>query len=283
MEAEIRLLRLLAAGVILWTVAGWAGIAAFDPDDTRWLGGAWLAAIPLAALARSGGRWALGAVALAAVSYAIGQAGRAIGGAPGALPLLFGGALAFAGSSLLALALAQRLDRLVVLLRREREAIEDLRQRDDVTGAFRRRHVERRLVEEIERSRRYGRALTLVVIALADWPELTETRSEEAIREMLARCGAILGDVVRTVDTVAYHDPGVFSILLPETPFEGAEILAGKAATAIQDRLGLETRAGIADFPRDAVTPDELIQEAEAALAFAREHAVRSAGRSLLG
>ena len=59
-------------------------------------------------------------------------------------------------------------------------------------------------------------------------------------------------------------------MLLPETPLDGAQVVAVRIQQAALEDVGLKTRIGAAVFPDDAVTVEALMQEAEAGLDLAR-------------
>jgi GGDEF domain-containing protein len=59
-------------------------------------------------------------------------------------------------------------------------------------------------------------------------------------------------------------------VLLPETPLDGAQVVAVRIQQAALEDVGQKTRIGAAVFPDDAVTVEALLQEADAALDLAR-------------
>ncbi|MBI3965924.1 MAG: diguanylate cyclase [Chloroflexi bacterium] len=281
MAFKVVQVRLLTCMLMLWSIAGVGLIMTLDTADTRWLGSSLAALIPIAAITRPVPRAGIIAAVVAAVVYGGAQIARSIGGA-NAIPQLFLGIFVFALMVLLAEALSHMLLRLGVEIARDHDVIEELSMRDETTGAIKLQHANRMLIEEIERSRRYNRALSLVLVGVANWNDITEGRDEAERRELLAKLGAMLGEVVRTVDKVAYHGGCEFSLILPETPLQGAQVVAQKVATLGRERFTWEMRAGIAEFPTDAVTSEDLLKEAEAALAFAQASELRVAARSLL-
>ena len=53
------------------------------------------------------------------------------------------------------------------------------------------------------------------------------------------------------------------AILLPETSTDGTAILASRIQDVAKEQLGLELSSGYASFPRDALTFDDLLNQAE--------------------
>jgi GGDEF domain-containing protein len=76
---------------------------------------------------------------------------------------------------------------------------------------------------------------------------------------------------------------GAFALVLPETPLEGAEVLAARLQASASTEAGITLRVGLADYPRDAATPSGLVGEAQEALTFARTADLLVVDRTLLG
>jgi len=125
-----------------------------------------------------------------------------------------------------------------------------------------------RIKIELTRSRRYHRPLSLVVIE-------SESDDEKITREMLksiqhdllnrftsARVGQIIDDRIRQTDLVLRDRRGRFIVLCPETDLENASLLAGRIAQAVMERTSLHVLWGVAAFPEEALTFDDLLQKA---------------------
>lgn len=128
---------------------------------------------------------------------------------------------------------------------------------------------EKRIKIELTRSRRYHRPLGLVVIE-------SESDDEKTAREMLksiqhdlmlrftsARVGQIIDDRVRQTDLVMRDHHGRFIILCPETNLENATRLAQRISLAISERTNLQVFVGVAAFPDEALTFDDLLHKAK--------------------
>lgn len=173
--------------------------------------------------------------------------------------------------------------RVLAELGHQAQAIESLTTHDEVTGAYRPHYMQTLLDEEIERARRYKRALTLCMIAVDDWQELIATEGEAAAREALARVLTTLGSRQRLLDKIVDLGGGEIVLILPETPLEGAEVVAGRIQAQIAPLVMHPLRIGVVDFPLDAQTRDGLISEAREALIFARSANLPLVDRTLLG
>jgi hypothetical protein len=118
---------------------------------------------------------------------------------------------------------------------------------------------------EFGRSRRYHRPLTLLVVHA--FP-----KDEEMVREMLkslqqdvlirlsnARIGQAIGEVIRQTDLLIRDHVGRFVILCPETDLENAVFLAERACKIVEERTGLQVNCGVASFPDEALTFEDLL------------------------
>lgn len=138
-----------------------------------------------------------------------------------------------------------------------------------------------RIKIELTRSRRYHRPLSLVVVqADTQLPMRAVTEEETATKEMLksiqhdllsrftsARVGQIIDDCIRQTDIVMRDRRGRFIILCPETDFANAALLARRISQAVKGKANLRALWGVAAFPEEALTFDDLLQKARERLA----------------
>jgi GGDEF domain-containing protein len=125
-----------------------------------------------------------------------------------------------------------------------------------------------RIKIELTRSRRYHRPLSLIVIE-------SESEDDKTTREMLksiqhdllnrftsARVGQIIDDRIRQTDLVLRDRRGRFIILCPETDLGNASLLARRISLAVKERISLNVFWGVASFPEEALTFEDLLQKA---------------------
>lgn len=134
-----------------------------------------------------------------------------------------------------------------------------------------------RIKIELTRSRRYHRPLSVVIIEADIADEKTTKEMLKSIQHDLlqqfssARLAQIIDDRVRQTDLVLRDHKGRFIILCPETDFTNVSLLAQRIANAIQEKTALRIRWGVAAFPDEALTFDDLLQKAEARLGRSEE------------
>ncbi len=153
-------------------------------------------------------------------------------------------------------------------------ALEAQQTRDPLTGLYNRSMLMQLLDGQISRSRRYGNPLSIMVLELgASTPEAGGDSDPE--REVMA-AGQVLREQLRWVDQVGRLGERTFLVILPETPEEAAEKLAGKLIRALSVlalgggvRVRLTVCAGVSGWHRGDDLR-RLLSRAEEALAQAR-------------
>jgi diguanylate cyclase (GGDEF)-like protein/PAS domain S-box-containing protein len=156
---------------------------------------------------------------------------------------------------------------------------------DSLTGLANHRRLFEILQAEICRSKRTGREFSLLLLDLDELKKINDQFGHLTGDRALCRLGQILQDCSRSVDTAARHGGDEFALVLPETGWVAATLVARR----ICELLGRDTEApalsvsvGLASFPKDAGTIGTLLYAADKSLyerKAAQPRAVR-AGRS---
>ena len=155
---------------------------------------------------------------------------------------------------------------------------------DEMTGTHSKPYMMDILEREFERSRRYKRSISCLLIDIDAFEELEQTYSAEQSSGILKLLSEVLMGTFRNVDEVSRFRKSIFLVLLPETsPSNGLiglervrEMLKGAqedvakiTGDAQQDGEGwrLSLTAGIATYPDDGLNSyADLIMAAETAL-----------------
>jgi diguanylate cyclase (GGDEF)-like protein len=151
---------------------------------------------------------------------------------------------------------------------------------DELTGLYNYRFLQHRLDEEIERSRRYDKHLSLLMIDVDDFKIFNDTHGHLAGDEALADLAKVMRTVVREVDVVARYGGEEFSIVLPETDAAGAYVVAEKVREAASEHLFsdedgmpkclLTISIGLSTYPAHAEDKESLLRGADDALYHAK-------------
>ncbi len=144
---------------------------------------------------------------------------------------------------------------------------------DGLTGTYNRRYLDQRLQEELDRSRRHGSPLSILLLDIDHFKKVNDTYGHLDGDYALRGIAAELRRNLRTIDILGRYGGEEFCCILPETPFEQACILAERcraqiAATplcCIDHQLFLTVSIGVAgQLPDD--TLDSIIKRADGAL-----------------
>jgi GGDEF domain-containing protein len=124
---------------------------------------------------------------------------------------------------------------------------------------------------EITRSRRHNRPLTVLAIHL-DINTVHEiakasysgVQMDMFHRYTVARLAQVIDDQARQTDLILLEDKmGRFIVLLPETDIENSSVLAERIAQSVQNELRVKIAWGVASFPKEALTFEDLVQVAK--------------------
>ena len=141
---------------------------------------------------------------------------------------------------------------------------------------------------ELERSRRHNHEVSLVLVRPDAFDELTLRFGEAAATQTLSAVAEAIGVNLRATDVPLRLGAFDFGVILPETPSETARGVAERIRLAVGGhRLALDdgeaadisVAIGIATFPADATSNDDLVAAAQRALNSAAE---RGGNRTVL-
>jgi diguanylate cyclase (GGDEF)-like protein len=157
------------------------------------------------------------------------------------------------------------------------DTIDELTRRDRITEKLAGGREPTWLEAELARSRRHHHSLSLVLLRPDGFEELRERVGASVGDDLLVAVAELVGGELRVTDVALRHGPHTFSLVLPETPSEGARTVAERIRLLVPLRLslpglaGVTISAGVASFPVDATTNEELVAIAEQALERAGE------------
>lgn len=155
---------------------------------------------------------------------------------------------------------------------------------DALTGIFNRRYFDERLAQEIQRERRAGIDLSLLMIDIDDFKLLNDTRGHLYGDRVLREVAEILRRSVRIFDVCARYGGEEFAILMPganaSTALQIAERIRGQAESHFAESwrfaaAGRPTLSIGISTARAAMTGEALVAAADAALMW-----VKAAGKN---
>ena len=141
---------------------------------------------------------------------------------------------------------------------------------DPLTGLYNRRLFTETFEKELNRSRRYGSPLGLVVLDLHRFKEVNDRYGHPRGDEVLRAAAATLKKALRTSDFAFRIGGDEFALLLPQTDAEQALALSRRVETVfaevlqpLQLTVGVSMDHGVATFPQDGEQADQLIRVAD--------------------
>jgi diguanylate cyclase (GGDEF)-like protein/PAS domain S-box-containing protein len=150
---------------------------------------------------------------------------------------------------------------------------------DELTGLFNRRHFYEVLGEEIDRTRRYGRCISLAMIDLDGFKKYNDKFGHASGDVILADFAKILTETLRKTDTAFRYGGDEFIVIFPATNAERAKEVIERISKKWLKRLAAQLpladiqlgfSAGIAQFPDNAETVDGLVFLSDTALYYAK-------------
>ncbi len=152
--------------------------------------------------------------------------------------------------------------------RTERSAVTD-----GLTSLFNHAFFLQALKREVNRCKRHGHETSLVMFDLDDFKKLNDTRGHLEGDRVLMKSAALLKEALRDVDVAARYGGEEFAAILPDTAKLGARVVAERIRERIEKHFRrrpsgpkVTVSGGVATFPEDASSLEDLIRRADAAL-----------------
>ena len=141
---------------------------------------------------------------------------------------------------------------------------------DPLTGLYNRRLFSETFEKELNRGRRYGSPLGLVVLDLHRFKEVNDKHGHPRGDEVLRAAAATLKKALRTSDSAFRIGGDEFALLLPQTDAEQGLALSRRVETVFAEMLrplqlsvSVSMDHGVATFPQDGEQVDQLIRVAD--------------------
>jgi diguanylate cyclase (GGDEF)-like protein len=167
-------------------------------------------------------------------------------------------------------------------LKAKNELLEHLALRDGLTGLYNHRSFQQRLREEVARSQRQSAPLSLIMADVDHFKRVNDVHGHPAGDSVLKYISGMLSGSIpgappsRKSDLVARYGGEEFAIILLDTPKEGAAVRAERLREALISGANkvidgsISMSFGVAAYPDDALSAEELIQRADDALMRAK-------------
>jgi diguanylate cyclase (GGDEF)-like protein len=150
---------------------------------------------------------------------------------------------------------------------------------DALTRIFNRRYFNEALEREFNRSKRYGRALSLIAFDVDNFKRVNDTYGHLTGDNVLRQIAAAVRPRLRREDVFARTGGEEFGVLLPEIGLDGARTTAEKVRRIVestplkheQGEIPCTVSLGVVTLGADETTVEELYKRADTRLYEAKE------------
>ncbi|MDX1491491.1 MAG: GGDEF domain-containing protein [Pseudohongiellaceae bacterium] len=164
--------------------------------------------------------------------------------------------------------------------RKELASLQSLVRKDELTKLYNYRHFMDSLELEMERTRRSGHAMSLIMVDLDHFKKINDNWGHEFGNEVLSRVAEVISDTVRRVDIPCRFGGEELAIILPDTTLRSAVMLANRLRERIEslvfergeEKVLVSASLGVDVYrAKDNDTSGEFIHRADAWLLQAKE------------
>lgn len=172
----------------------------------------------------------------------------------------------------------------ILTYRQRYEQLKDKFARDPLTGLFNRGFFDENLPPEFARALRLGHHINVMLIDLDHFKEINDNHGHQVGDIVIQTMASSMQEVFRTADIPCRYGGEEFVVIMPDSTTMGALHAAERLRRRFRERCSeldlpmpvesITFTAGIASYPHDAQTPDDLLRVADERL-----YAGKRAGR----
>jgi len=142
---------------------------------------------------------------------------------------------------------------------------------DELTGLLNRRSLDEQMTSEINRHSRYGGVFSLIILDLDGFKAFNDNYGHLAGDKLLGKIGSIMRNAIRSTDQAFRYGGDEFAILLPNTSIDAATQVAERIRKQLPAKvktgyIPITASFGLATWPADGMSANEVIAAADAAL-----------------
>ncbi|NLC27830.1 MAG: GGDEF domain-containing protein [Campylobacteraceae bacterium] len=171
----------------------------------------------------------------------------------------------------------EKLKEAETLLVQQRDLIFYQANYDQLTGLANRHLFQDRLARHIKESNRNDTSTSLLFLDLDNFKTVNDTLGHDIGDAALIEISSILKNSTREIDTLVRFGGDEFLVLLPQTDEANALYVARKILSALSSKIKIKNQdifitssIGVATYPKDANSAEDLIMKADRALYIAK-------------
>ena len=149
---------------------------------------------------------------------------------------------------------------------------------DGLTALYTRRYFLENTHRQCSKAERYREVFSIILLDIDYFKYFNDTYGHLMGDEILKKIAYLLKTNIRQSDIVSRYGGEEFIILLPKTDRDGASSIAEKLRNLVEKDLAMDSRgekititAGVANYPEDGKTVEEIIATADKLLYFGKE------------
>ncbi len=153
---------------------------------------------------------------------------------------------------------------------------------DWLTGLYNHGYFKKYLELEVKRSLRHPYPITLIILDVDDFKKHNDRWGHSGGDSILREVGQVLRNVTREIDLTARYGGDEFAVILPYSDREGARHVAQRIQQAVQaleifpaaeqGPVRISVSMGIACYPEDAASAEEIVKNADQMLYQAKKN-----------
>ncbi len=147
---------------------------------------------------------------------------------------------------------------------------------DGLTGLYNHRHFHESLEQEIARGARFGTVFSVVMLDIDLFKAYNDVYGHLAGDQILRKIGELIRNSIRSMDVAFRYGGEEFAVILPEARLDDAYRVAERIRKTIESKassnlIPVTVSLGVASWPSDGVTREEIIGCADDALYRAKQ------------
>lgn len=170
----------------------------------------------------------------------------------------------------------QQLAATQVAIENKNKELTFLATRDPLTNCFNRRALYEHLASKFDGARAGDTEFSCIMADIDFFKKVNDTYGHAAGDEVIKMAANSLREVVRDMDMVARFGGEEFCVILPGAPLEQAQLIAERCRQKIEEKVtnGIKVTGsfGVTSIRMGAVTANQLIQQADEALYYSKQH-----------
>jgi diguanylate cyclase (GGDEF)-like protein len=158
--------------------------------------------------------------------------------------------------------------------------MENMASLDGLTNLYNHRYFKSQLALKLLEASRYRQNVSLIIGDIDHFKDINDNYGHQIGDKILVNIANLLVKSVRGIDLIARYGGEEFAIVLPNTDYIGAIVIAERIRNELNNKniviegnsFKITISFGISSYPFDANNLDELIKKADKALYFSKTH-----------